>query len=199
MPLDFAYVNTEQIVPIRFLKRIGRTGFAYSLFYDWRFNEDGSTKSDFVLNKRKYADTTILLARDNFGYGLSGEHAVWGLQEYGFKVIIAASFADIFYSNCFKVGLLPVVLHREDVGELFAMAKGSTLLRLTVDLQKCLLHTDDGSWERTFKIAAFRRESLLKGADSVATTLDKVDAIAAYEARIPQYKLVGKMLSSRTS
>ncbi len=194
VPLDRGSVDTDQIIPKQFLKRVGRTGFEDGLFYDWRFNTDGSLKPDFVLNDPKYAKATILLARDDFGCGSSREHATWALQDYGFKVIIAPTFADIFYNNCFSVGLLPIYLSGEDVDQLFAWtAKEERGLRLTVNLELCQVRTDDGNWVRSFELNDFRKESLLKGLDQIGRTLDKIDHIASYEEKIPFYMVPGNL------
>ncbi len=188
VPLDRASVDTDQIIPKQFLKRVGRTGFEDGLFYDWRFNIDGSPKPDFVLNDSKYSNATILLARNDFGCGSSREHATWALQDYGFKVIIAPSFADIFYNNCFSVGLLPIVLSEENVDHLFSLAEQEQRgLRLTVNLELCQVRTDDGNWVKSFELNDFRKESLLKGLDQIGRTMDKESYIAAFEERVPSY------------
>ncbi len=197
VPLDRASVDTDQIVPKQFLKRVGRTGYEHALFFDWRFNLDGTPKSEFVLNNPKYTKSTILLARNDFGCGSSREHATWALQDYGFKVIIAPSFADIFYNNCFNVGLLPITLKHEDVDLLFEMEKEEARgLRLTVNLDLCQVRNDSGDFVRTFELNDFRRESLLKGLDSIGRTLDKKDFIAAYEAKIPTYTVPRQVINN---
>jgi 3-isopropylmalate/(R)-2-methylmalate dehydratase small subunit len=188
LPLDRASVDTDQIVPKQFLKRVGRTGYEDALFYDWRFNPDGTPKPDFVLNDPKYVKSTILLARDDFGCGSSREHATWALQDYGFKVIIAPSFADIFYNNCFNIGLLPITLPHEDIDLLFKWAKDESRgLRVTVNLDMCQVRNDLGDFVRTFELDEFRKESLQKGLDSIGRTLDKSDYISAYEEKLPSY------------
>src|SRR3954453_17648181 len=144
-PMDRANVDTDQIIPKQFLKRIERTGFGQFLFFDWRFKDDGSDNPEFELNKPQYKGASILLARRNFGSGSSREHAPWALEDYGFLVVIAPSFADIFYNNCFKNGMLPVKLPEETVEELFQRTEAKEGYTLTVDLEKCVV-TDDSGW-----------------------------------------------------
>ena len=138
-PLDRSDVDTDQIIPKQFLKRIERTGFGQFLFFDWRFRNDGTSNPEFVLNRPEYAGASILLARRNFGCGSSREHAPWALEDYGFRVIIAPSFADIFYNNCFKNGMLPIGLDEAAVDDLFARCAAHQGYRLTVDLEKCVI------------------------------------------------------------
>ena len=178
-PLDRANVDTDQIIPKQFLKRIERTGFGRFLFYDWRYHEDGSDDESFVLHRPEYQGATILLARRNFGSGSSREHAVWALVDYGFRAVIAPSFADIFYGNALKNGLLPVRLSEEDVDYLFQKAEGGW--ELCVDLEACRV-ADDAGWERAFEIDPYFRRMLLNGWDEIALTLQHEDKIAAYEA-----------------
>jgi 3-isopropylmalate/(R)-2-methylmalate dehydratase small subunit len=182
--LDRVNVDTDQIIPKQFLKRIERTGFGEFLFYDWRYREDGSPNPDFELNKPEAQGATILIANKNFGCGSSREHAPWALQQYGFKVIISPSFADIFYNNCFKNGLLPVTLPQEKVDELLKRASERPGYRLTVDLEQQVVH-DDGDFEAAFKIDPFRRHCLLHGLDDIGLTLQYEADIAAYEQRSP--------------
>ncbi|MCL6574890.1 3-isopropylmalate dehydratase small subunit [Kyrpidia sp.] len=187
LPLDRVNVDTDQIIPKQFLKRIQRTGFGQFLFYDWRFREDGSPDPEFILNQPEYREASILLARDNFGCGSSREHAPWALKDYGFRVIIAPSFADIFYNNCFKNGLLPLVLPGEAVNHLFDEAgRMPGGYRLTVDLESQEVR-DNRGWRMRFEIDPFRRESLLKGLDDIGMTLEKEDRIARYERGMPGY------------
>jgi 3-isopropylmalate/(R)-2-methylmalate dehydratase small subunit len=181
LPMDRADVDTDQIIPKQFLKRIERTGFGQFLFFDWRFLEDGRPNPQFELNRPEYAGATILLARRNFGCGSSREHAPWALADYGFRALLAPSFADIFYSNCFKNGLLPVTLDEPAIDDLFGRAAGHPGYRLTVDLQRGTI-TDDHGLRLPFEIDAFRRRCLLEGLDDIALTLGHRDAIAAYEA-----------------
>ncbi|HEX6972221.1 MAG TPA: 3-isopropylmalate dehydratase small subunit [Limnochordia bacterium] len=180
-PLDRVNVDTDQIIPKQFLKRIERTGFGQFLFYDWRFRPDGSPDPDFVLNEPRYAGAQILLARNNFGCGSSREHAPWALLDFGFRCLIAPSFADIFYNNCFKNGILPVVLPEADVDALFEKTFSRPGYRLTVDLEACTV-TDETGWTRRFEIDPFRRECLLEGLDDIGLTLRHEAAIQAYEA-----------------
>ncbi len=178
--LDRANVDTDQIIPKQFLKRIERTGFGQFLFYDWRYLPDGSPNPDFELNRPEFQGATILLTRRNFGCGSSREHAPWALADYGFRVIIAPSFADIFYNNCFKNGILPLVLSEEQVDELFCRARQRLPYQLTVDLERCLLE-DQWGLRLGFSVEPFRRECLLKGLDDIALTLQYEDKILAYE------------------
>jgi 3-isopropylmalate/(R)-2-methylmalate dehydratase small subunit len=183
-PLDRADVDTDQIIPKQFLKRIERTGFGQFLFFDWRFQPDGGENPAFELNLPRYRGATVLLARRNFGCGSSREHAPWALADYGFRVLVAPSFADIFYNNCFKNGLLPVRLPEADVNELFGRCATMHAYRLTADLVACTL-ADDSGWSRPFEIDPFRRQCLLEGLDDIALTLRHADKIAAYEAAHP--------------
>jgi len=183
-PLDRVNVDTDQIIPKQFLKRIERTGFGQFLFFDWRFEADGRTeKPDFVLNQPRYRGATILLARNNFGCGSSREHAPWALLDYGFRVLIAPSFADIFYNNCFKNGILPITLPEETVDDLFRRVESQEGYRLTVDLEAQTITGPDGL-SLTFEIDPYRRELLLKGLDDIGITLQHEDAIRAYEERM---------------
>jgi 3-isopropylmalate/(R)-2-methylmalate dehydratase small subunit len=178
--MDRANVDTDQIIPKQFLKRIERTGYGPFLFYDWRYKDDGKTPNpDFELNKPIAAGATILLARRNFGCGSSREHAVWAIENYGFRVVMAPTFADIFYNNCFKNGVLPVKLTEDQVEDLFRRAsKGG--YKLTVDLNTCQI-TDQQGLSLSFQVDDFRRYCLLNGLDDIALTLQNADRIAAYE------------------
>lgn len=180
VPLDRSDVDTDQIIPKQFLKRIERTGFGQFLFFDWRYLEDGSPNPEFILNHPRYRGATILLARRNFGCGSSREHAPWALADYGFRAIIAPSFADIFYNNSLKNGLLPVRLPEDAVDELFRHAQGMEGYRLTVDLEQCLV-TDEHGFRVPFELDSFRRECLLRGLDDIGLTLEHEDKITAYE------------------
>lgn len=182
VPLDRANIDTDQIIPKQFLKRIERTGFGQFLFYDWRQHEDGTAKEDFVLNMPRYEDASILLAGANFGSGSSREHAPWALLDYGFKVIIAPSFADIFYNNCFKNGVLPITLPREQVDELFRRTEETEGYKLTVDLETCRI-SDDAGLQLEFEVDSFRRHCLLEGLDDIGITLQHEDKIAEFERR----------------
>lgn len=180
-PLDQPNVDTDQIVPKQFLKRVERTGFGQFLFYDWRFLPDGSSNPDFVLNQPRYHGAQILLTRENFGCGSSREHAPWALLDYGFRVIIAPSFADIFKNNCFKNGILPVELPAEVVDELFRRVNAQEGYALTVDLERQTIEGSDG-FQCRFEIDPFRKRCLLEGLDDIGLTLQHQEKIAAYEA-----------------
>jgi 3-isopropylmalate/(R)-2-methylmalate dehydratase small subunit len=186
-PLDRANVDTDQIIPKQFLKRVERTGFGEFLFFDWRFEDDGSPRPEFELNQPGYAGATILVAGRNFGCGSSREHAPWALQDYGFRTVIAASYADIFYNNCFKNGILPVILPEEATAELIARANAAPGYQATVDLEKCEVR-DNLGFRAPFTVDAFRRECLLKGLDDVGLTLQHDAAIRAYEATRPSWR-----------
>ena len=180
-PLDRANVDTDQIIPKQFLKRIERSGFGQFLFYDWRTREDGTPNPNFVLNWAHYQGAQILLARENFGCGSSREHAPWALQDYGFSVIIAPSFADIFKINCFKNGMLPITLGKELVEEWFRRVKVNEGYRISVDLNEQTLVGSDGL-SCTFEIDSFHKRCLLEGLDEIGLTLTCADKIAIYEA-----------------
>jgi len=173
-PLDRVNVDTDQIVPKQFLKLVQRTGFGKFLFYNWRFDADGKPKQDFVLNNPKYSDSQIFLTQENFGCGSSREHAAWALKDYGFDVIIAPSFADIFYNNCFKNGILPIKLDSNIVQELF-----KTDAILSIDLQNQTITYDNKTMN--FDIENFRKQTLLQGLDDIASTLEYEDKIKEYE------------------
>jgi 3-isopropylmalate/(R)-2-methylmalate dehydratase small subunit len=178
--MDRANVDTDQIIPKQFLKRIERTGFGQFLFFDWRFLDDGSPNPAFELNRPELAGASVLLARKNFGCGSSREHAPWALGDYGFRVVIAPSFADIFYNNCFKNGMLPIRLDEKTVDDLFRRAAGNDY-RLTVDLESSTIR-DASGLSIPFEIEPFRRHCLLNGLDDIGLTLAHADKIAAYEA-----------------
>jgi len=183
--LDRANVDTDQIIPKQFLKRIERTGFGQFLFFDWRFLADGSPDPEFELNRPAAQGASVLIARRNFGCGSSREHAPWSLADYGFRVVIAPTFADIFFSNCFQNGMLPIRLDEPDVDELFqraasAAAAGKTY-RLHVDLPAATV-SDDAGFSKTFQIDQFRRTCLLEGLDNISLSLKHVDRISAWEA-----------------
>ncbi len=178
--MDRADVDTDQIIPKDFLKRIQRTGFEDCLFYGWRFDEDGQPRSDFELNQPQAAGASILVARRNFGCGSSREHAVWALENYGFRVVIAPSLADIFYNNCFKNGVLPVFLGEEQVQQIFSAAAENEDYSLTVDLQAQTVSDDQGI-KFDFEVEGARRDCLLQGLDEIAVTLQHEDKISAYE------------------
>ena len=179
--MDRANVDTDQIIPKQFLKRIERTGFGQFLFFDWRFQEDGSDNEGFELNEPRYSAASVLLARRNFGSGSSREHAVWALDDYGFRVVIAPSFADIFFNNCFKNGVLPIPVSEEVADELFARVAERSGYQITVDLANQEIKDEDGL-SIPFEIDPFRKECLLAGLDDIGTTLQHEDRIAAFEA-----------------
>ena len=190
-PLDRANVDTDAIIPKQFLKSIERTGFGPNLFDEWRYLDQGEPGKDnsnrplnwdFVLNDPRYQGATILLARENFGCGSSREHAPWALLDYGFRVLIAPSFADIFFNNCFKNGILPIVQPADTVDALFRKAAGPEPLTLAVDLESQTLRIEDGEVLR-FEVDPFRKHCLLNGLDDIGLTLQQVDEIRAYEAR----------------
>ena len=183
VPLDRVNVDTDQIIPKQFLKRIERTGFGQFLFFDWRFLEDGEPNPDFVLNQPGYAGASILVAGRNFGSGSSREHAPWALLDYGFMCVIAPSFADIFYNNCFQNGILSVSLPEEVVARLMANAGERPGYAVTVDLGAQRVSDEGGDVLESFEIDPFRRHSLMNGLDDIGMTLQHEDAIAAYEAR----------------
>ncbi len=190
-PLDRSNVDTDAIIPKQFLKSIHRTGFGPNLFDEWRYLDHGEPgidnsqrplNPDFVLNDPRYQGASILLARDNFGCGSSREHAPWALTDYGFRVIIAPSYADIFFNNSFKNGLLPIVLPVEQIDRLFAAAQQASALPLTVDLENQQVQWADEA-PVAFEVDAFRKHCLLQGLDDIGLTLQHVDEIRAYEAR----------------
>jgi 3-isopropylmalate/(R)-2-methylmalate dehydratase small subunit len=181
-PLQRANVDTDQIIPKQFLKRIERSGFGAFLFYDWRYRSDGSPDPKFELNQPDAAGATILLAAANFGCGSSREHAPWALADYGFRVIIASSFADIFYANCCQNGLLPVALAEDHVSELFRRRGSSRNYELTIDLEKQSVR-DELGFRASFQIDEYRRQMLLQGLDEIGRTLLEEPVIAAFERR----------------
>jgi len=181
-PLDRVNVDTDQIIPKQFLKTIKRTGLREGLFYDWRRKKDGSPDPVFFLNQPRYLNATILLTRDNFGCGSSREHAPWALLDQGFRCIIATSFADIFYNNCFQNGILPVVLKSDEVQALIQDVLDSEGYRLTVDLGNQTVSTPTGTVYQ-FEVDPFRKDCLYRGLDSIGLTLRHEAAIASYEAR----------------
>ncbi len=181
-PLDRVNVDTDQIIPKQFLKTIKRTGLREGLFYDWRRKRDGTPDPDFFLNQPRYQGATILLTRDNFGCGSSREHAPWALLDQGFRCVIAPSFADIFYNNCFQNGILPVVLKPDDVQALFQAVLVQPGYQVTVDLAAQTVTTPEGA-RYHFDVDPFRKDCLYRGLDAIGLTLQHEPAIAAYEAR----------------
>jgi 3-isopropylmalate/(R)-2-methylmalate dehydratase small subunit len=184
-PLDRVNVDTDQIVPKQFLKLINRSGYSKYLFYDWRFDMDGKPRADFVLNNPKYSNRQILLTRDNFGSGSSREHAVWAILDFGFKALIAPSFADIFYSNCLKNGVLPVRLPSNEVDYLFS----DDDLYIEIDLAKQSVTA--GPHTMHFEIDNFHKKLLLEGLDSIGLTLQLEDYISGYERQKQMFALQG--------
>jgi 3-isopropylmalate/(R)-2-methylmalate dehydratase small subunit len=181
-PLDRPNVDTDQIIPKQFLKRIERTGFGEFLFYDWRYSPNGELDGSFVLNAEQYQGATILVAGKNFGCGSSREHAPWALLDYGFRTIIAPSFADIFRNNCMKNGIVPVELSEADVDELFRRTNAQPGYQLTVDLERRAVEDNEG-FSASFDIDDFHRHCLLEGLDDIALTQQYEPQIAAYEAQ----------------
>lgn len=181
-PVDRVNVDTDAIIPKQFLKRIERSGFGQFLFFEWRFDEQGDVIPTFDLNKPRYQGASVLISRANFGCGSSREHAPWAIQDYGFKVVIAPSFADIFYNNCFKNGILPIKLSEEQVEELFQRTVKTEGYKLTVDLENKLI-SDDQGLSIAFELDEHRRQFLLLGLDDIGLTLQHEDKIAAYEAK----------------
>jgi 3-isopropylmalate/(R)-2-methylmalate dehydratase small subunit len=185
-PLDRVNVDTDQIIPKQFLKRIERTGFGEFLFYDWRFAGDGTKRTDFVLQEPRYAKASILVAGKNFGCGSSREHAVWALADYGFRVVISSSYADIFANNSLKNGLLTVCLSEDPVAEIMRRARATENYQLSIDLEK--LSVEDGQgFSAAFTMDDFARHCLLNGLDDIGLTLQHEAAIAAYETKHPAH------------
>ena len=201
-PLDRANVDTDQIIPKQFLKSIKKTGYGPNLFDAWRYLDHGEPGMDhakrprnpnFVLNDARYKDASILMARKNFGCGSSREHAPWALLDYGLRCVIAPSFGDIFYNNCFKNGLLPVVLLESEVDRLFYECASSPAFRLTIDLEQQTVSAADRSQVMRFEVDAFRKYSLLNGLDEIGLTLRHADKIRAFEAqRLAQHRWLSR-------
>jgi 3-isopropylmalate/(R)-2-methylmalate dehydratase small subunit len=190
-PLDRANVDTDQIIPKQFLKSIKRTGFGVNLFDEWRYLDEGYPGQDnsvrplnteFVLNQARYQGAQVLLARQNFGCGSSREHAPWALDEYGFRSVISSSFADIFFNNCFKNGLLPVVLSEAELDQLFTECEAVEGYALTIDLAAQEVRTPSGA-AFSFEVDAFRKHCLINGLDDIGLTLQDADAISAFEVK----------------
>lgn len=186
-PMDRVNVDTDQIIPKQFLKRIERSGFGQFLFFDWRLNEDGTPKPDFELNKPGYENAQVLVAGRNFGSGSSREHAPWALMDYGFRCVIAPSFADIFYNNCFQNGLLPVVLPEDVVKKIISEAQKDPGYSLTVDLKAQRVWDEDEEVSVSFEVEPFRRHLLLNGLDDIGLTLEHEDEITAFEGKLSTY------------
>jgi len=183
-PLDRINVDTDQIIPKQFLKRIERTGFGEFVFYDWRFAADGTERPDFVLHEPRYQGASILVAGKNFGCGSSREHAVWALADFGFRAVISSSFADIFANNSSKNGFLTVQLSDTQVAELMQRAQANDDYQVTIDLEGCVVRDDQG-FRATFPLDEFIRHCLLNGLDDIGLTLQHEAEITAYEALHP--------------
>jgi 3-isopropylmalate/(R)-2-methylmalate dehydratase small subunit len=182
-PVDRVNVDTDAIIPKQFLKRIERTGFGQFLFFEWRWDTEGNVIENFEMNKPRYQGASILISRANFGCGSSREHAPWAIQDYGFQVVIAPSYADIFYNNCFKNGILPVKLSEDEVESLFQRTASHVGYRLTVDLENKKIN-DDYGLSIDFDLDEHRRQFLLLGLDDIGLTLQHEDKIVAFEARV---------------
>lgn len=186
--LDRVNVDTDQIIPKQFLKRIERTGFGEFLFYDWRYEDDGKTpRPDFPLNASRYQGASVLVAGDNFGCGSSREHAPWALMQYGFQVVIAPSFADIFFGNCFQNGLLPIRLPQATVEDLMRKIEANPGATVTVDLAAQTV-TGPGGFQASFEVDPFRKNCMLNGLDDVGMILQRDAEIAAFEAKLPAWR-----------
>jgi len=184
-PLDRVDVDTDQIIPKQFLKRIERTGFGEFAFFDWRYRPDGSLDPSFELNEPRYEGASILVSRRNFGCGSSREHAPWALQDFGIRAILAPSYADIFFNNCFKNGLLPVVLPEAVIDEIIARAKERPGYRVSVDLEAQTVSDEEGVIA-PFDVDPYRKHLLVNGLDDIGITLTHESRIAAHEARLPE-------------
>jgi len=181
-PVDRVNVDTDAIIPKQFLKRIERTGFGQFLFYEWRFDTEGNVNPEFELNKPRYSGASVLISRANFGCGSSREHAPWSILDYGFRCVIAPSFADIFYNNCFKNGILPIKLSEEQVEELFQRTAQHEGYKLNVDLESKTI-ADEFGLSISFDLDEHRRQFLLQGLDDIGLTLQHEELITAYEQR----------------
>ena len=195
-PLNRANVDTDQIIPKQFLKSIKRSGFGPNLFDEWRYLDEGQPgqdcslrplNKDFVLNKKRYIDAKILLTQQNFGCGSSREHAPWALLDYGFRCVIAPSYADIFYNNCFKNGILPIILDEKKIDELFVQIEANEGYQLQIDLAEQKVTTPAGE-SISFEVGAFRKHCLLEGLDDIGLTLEDAESIKAYEQNRKQDK-----------
>ncbi|WP_339062151.1 3-isopropylmalate dehydratase small subunit [Tepidibacillus marianensis] len=185
-PLDRVNVDTDAIIPKQFLKRIERTGFGQFLFYEWRFDHQEQPIADFELNQERYQGSNILVARVNFGCGSSREHAPWALLDYGFQAIIAPSFADIFYNNCFKNGILPIKLSEEEVEQIFQKVKVKEGYQLTINLAEQTINDDEGL-HFSFEVDPYRKHLLFNGLDDIEISLEHEEKIKSYETGVPDY------------
>jgi 3-isopropylmalate/(R)-2-methylmalate dehydratase small subunit len=184
-PMPLVNIDTDMIIPKQFLKTIKRSGLGVNLFEEMRYDQDGNENPDFVLNKPAYREASVLVAGDNFGCGSSREHAPWALADFGIKVVISTSFADIFYNNCFKNGILPIVLPKEAVDVLMEDAEKGANARMEVDLEAQTVTTSDGE-SFSFEVDPFRKHCLLEGLDDIGLTMEKVKAIDTFEAKLAQ-------------
>ena len=184
-PMPLVNIDTDMIIPKVFLKTIKRSGLGVNLFDEMRYDREGNEIADFVLNKPPYRSAEIIVAGDNFGCGSSREHAPWALKDFGIKAIVSTSFADIFYNNCFKNGILPIVLPQEDVDKLMDDAERGANAKVTIDLENQVITGPDGG-EIAFEVDAFRKHCLLNGLDDIGLTLEKKDAIDAFETAAAQ-------------
>ena len=181
VPLDRVNIDTDQIIPKQFLKRIERTGFGQFLFNDWRFNNEGGLNEEFILNKEMYKSASVLVTGDNFGSGSSREHAAWALHDYGFRCILAPSFADIFFNNCFQNGLLPIVLPKEKIRNIIDESINNNGLELTIDLESQTIFNISLEINIQFDIDPYRKYCMLNGLDNIGLTLQHIDKIDLYE------------------
>ena len=189
MPIDRVNVDTDQLIPKQYLKLLERTGLGKYLFSDWRFNPDGTPKPDFILNNPRYHRGRILLARQNFGSGSSREHAVWALKDYGFSALIAPSYADIFYNNCFKNGVLPIILSEAVVSQLFTDVTHQDGYELEIDLETQAIRKPEGQ-SLHFEIDLFKKKCLLEGLDDISLTLQHEKEIREYEQRLKSFQVI---------
>ena len=186
-PINRVNVDTDQIIPKQFLKRVERTGFGKFLFNDWRYHEDGSENQDFILNKDIYKEASILVSGRNFGSGSSREHAPWALQDFGFKCIIAPSFADIFYSNCFQNGILPIILPESIVTEIMTRSENNPNYQMTIDLEEQKIWDTDEDIVTNFDVEPFRKYCMLNGLDDIGLTLEFENNISEFENNRSSY------------
>ena len=189
VPIDRVNVDTDQLIPKQYLKLLERTGLGKYLFSDWRFNPDGTPKPDFVLNNPRYRGGRILLARQNFGSGSSREHAVWALKDYGFSALIAPSYADIFYNNCFKNSVLPIILNEAVVNQLFAEVISHEGYELEIDLETQAIQKPEGQ-SLHFEIDPFRKKCMLEGLDDISLTLQHEKEIREYEQKLKSFQVI---------
>jgi len=192
VPIDRVNVDTDQLIPKQYLKLLERTGLGKYLFSDWRYNPDGTPKPNFVLNNTRYSNGRILLARQNFGSGSSREHAVWALKDYGFNALIAPSYADIFYNNCFKNGVLPIILSEDVVSQLFTEVISREGYELEIDLDSQTIRKPEGQILH-FEVDAFKKKCLLEGLDDISLTLEHEKEIHEYEQNLKSFQAIDLM------